>query len=259
MNLIDFHCHLDAEEYNENRISIIKECFNNGFKAIVQVADPYKDTSVLATETLLNADNRIYGMIGAHPHQADQYNHQIEQKIIYFHKKWNAIGLGEVGLDYYYQFSSRENQTQVFCRQIALAHELQSPLIIHSRSAEADVLRLLQQHKFDQPVIFHCYSGSLPHALEIIKRGYYLSFSGIITFKKADEIREIATLVPLDHIFCETDSPYLAPVPYRGQTNSPAHVKMVVETLAKLKNSTFETITQAIWNNFKTLFQLKQK
>ncbi len=257
MNYIDFHCHLDFKEFDATRAQIIKECFASGFSRVVTVADPYEDGSFERTAETLACHQNISCMTAAHPHQADAYTPEIEKRIFSFIETYHAVGFGEAGLDFHYNLSTPENQLLVFKRQIAMAAELKLPLIIHSRNAEAEVLSALAEARFDRPVVFHCYTGNKEHAEEIIKRGFYISFSGIITFKKADFLREIATIVPLDRLFTETDSPYLAPEPFRGKTNTPLRVMLVAEKVAALRGIPLAELNHAINENYKQVTQKK--
>jgi TatD DNase family protein len=250
MNYIDFHCHLDFIDFDGKRADIVKECFDSGFSRIVTVADPYEEGSFQRTVETLGCDSRVSCMTAAHPHNADKYSPEIEKNIIAFIQKNNAVGLGEAGLDFHYNLSEPETQIKVFKRQIALADELALPLIIHSRNAETQVLSALEEYKFDRPVVFHCYTGSIEDAEEIIKRGYYISISGIATFKKSQFLRDIAQMVPLDRIFTETDSPYLSPEPFRGKTNTPLRVKIVAEKVAEVKGIPVKELNKAINENY---------
>ena len=208
---IDFHCHLDDPCYEENRWSIIDQCFASGFRKLVTVADPYDEGSLERTAEILSYRPDIDCTTGAHPHNADRYSPEIEKRISGFRERFKILAIGEVGLDFHYNFSTPENQVNVFKRQIALARECALPLVIHSRLAEKEVLEILAQEKFALPAVFHCYTGDGAAAKEILHRGYSISFSGIITFKKAMELRRIVEETPLDRLFCETDSPYFAP------------------------------------------------
>lgn len=250
MNYMDFHCHLDFKDYDGKRQDIVKQCFDAGFTRIVTVADPYEEGSFERTEETLQCDERVVCMAAAHPHNADQYNQTIENNIIRFIEKNKAAGFGEAGLDYHYNLSSPENQRRVFARQIEMAKDLGLPLIIHSRKAESEVMELLEQGRFDRPAVFHCYTGTMEDAEEIIKRGYYISISGIVTFKKTQFLRDIANMIPLDRIFTETDSPYLAPMPNRGKTNIPLWVTHVADKIAEVKNIPVERLNQAVNENY---------
>lgn len=251
MNDIDFHCHLDYKEYDGSRKEIVEECFDSGFSAVVTVADPYEEGSYERTVEAMQYNANVFCMAAAHPHNADRYTPGIEQGILTFIEQNKAVGYGEAGLDFHYNLSAPDNQRRVFQRQIALADELQLPLVIHSRNAEPEVMNMLEKAKFQRPVVFHCYTGSLEDAEEILTRGYHISISGIVTFKKSGFLREIAAMVPLDRIFTETDSPYLSPVPYRGKTNRPLRVMNVAETVAQLKDISVGQLNRAINENFR--------
>lgn len=250
MNFVDFHCHLDYKEFDKNRKDIVETCFKSGFSKIVTVADPYEQGSYERTRETLQYHENLYCMAAAHPHGADQYTPEIEKGMLKFIEVNNASGYGEAGLDFYYNLSTPENQRRVFKRQIAIAKELQLPLIIHSRKAEQEVLRIIEEAAFALPVVFHCYTGSKEDAKEILERGYYISISGIVTFKNAEFLREITRIIPLDRIFTETDSPYLSPEPYRGKTNTPLRVMLVAQMVAELKGVSVEQLNRCVNENF---------
>jgi TatD DNase family protein len=246
----DFHCHLDDDCFEQNRWQIIDQCFSQGFAGMITVADPFKILSLEKTEEILACHSDIYAVCGAHPHQADQYSLEIEKNIFAFLAKEKAVAVGEVGLDFHYNFATRENQIKVLQRQIAIARELTLPLVIHSRNAEAEVLQILAAENFALPVVFHCFTGNMAAAEEILHRGFSISISGIVTFKKADALREIVKIIPLPQLFSETDSPYLAPEPKRGEINTPLGVLRVVEKIAAIKNMDATQINTAIAQNF---------
>jgi TatD DNase family protein len=246
----DFHCHLDDECFEQNRWQIIDHCFSQGMESIISVADPFKKISLVKTEEILAYNANIYAVCGAHPHQAEQYSPEIEKNIFAFHKKVKTMAIGEVGLDFHYNFATRENQINTFKRQIAIARELALPLVIHSRNAEDEVLKILAIEKFALPIVFHCFTGNKQAAEEILQKGYYISISGIITFKKADELREIVKNIPLQQLFSETDAPYLSPEPRRGEINTPLGVIEVVKKIATIKNLDTLQINDAISQNF---------
>jgi TatD DNase family protein len=256
-NFIDFHCHLDDEMYDSNRRELIDECFDSGLGKLVTIADPFEAGSVEKTREMLDLSKDIFAMIAAHPHHADSYGPDQEKKIFSFLKEGKLIAIGETGLDFHYHYSTPENQLKVFKRQIAIARESELPLVIHSREAESRVLKTLEAEKFLAPVVFHCYSGSREDADEILKKGYYLSISGIVTFKKAQLLQEIVKSTRLDKLFTETDSPYLSPEPFRGKTNFPYRVKLVAEKIARIKGIPLQEVTGTISKNFDLLFSKK--
>ncbi len=249
----DFHCHLDDECFSENRWQLIDRCFSSGLDHIVTVADPCKSTSLALTADILSRRPGIHAICGAHPHQADQYTHTIEKEIGLFSNSVSLLAIGEVGLDFHYDFASRENQRRTFRRQIALARDLDLPLVIHSRNAEAEVLAMLDEEKFSLPVVFHCFTGSRHTAEEIVRRGYGISFSGIITFKKAEALRQIVKTIPLTQLFSETDAPYLSPEPKRGEINTPLGVIPVTKMIAALMELDEGQIKEAISQNLSRL------
>ncbi len=250
---IDFHCHLDDSCFDQNRWRIIAECFASGFERLVIAADPQEERSLALAAEMLDRYPGIDAIAGAHPHQADRYEKQIEKRLLDFLEQSRIQALGESGLDFHYDFSSRENQLRVFTRQVAIASERSLPLVIHARRAEAQVLAILAREKFVPPVVFHCFTGSMAEAEEILARGYFLSFSGIITFRKAAELRAIVERTPLDRLFSETDSPYLAPEPERGQTNTPLAVVRVVKKIAEIKGIAEAAVRQQIVENYRRL------
>jgi len=246
---IDFHCHLDDPCFEKNRWQLIDQCFSSGFAKLVTVADPFNGQSIEKTTEMLAYHPDIQALIGAHPHQADSYSPEIEKRMIAFYQQFKILAVGEVGLDYHYNFSLGDKQISVFKRQIAIAREWSLPLVIHSRNAEEIVLKILASEKFPNPVVFHCYTGNKLAASEILQRGYFISFSGIITFKNANELREIVEKTPLQQLFSETDSPYLSPEPNRGEINTPLSVIQVVEKIAAIKNVNTMQINAAISQN----------
>lgn len=249
----DFHCHLDDDSFAQEWRPLINRCFARGMANIVTVADPFNEVSLARTEEIAAYHARIHSVCGAHPHQADAYSPEIEKRIFAFCEKMKCMAVGEAGLDFHYDFARRENQEKTFSRQIAIARELALPLVIHSRKAEAEVLEMLHAEKFPGPVIFHCYTGNMASAEEILRRGYFISISGIVTFKKADELREIVKKIPMENLFTETDSPYLSPEPRRGATNTPLGVIEVVRQVAALKNVTEAQVNETVARNLSRL------
>lgn len=254
MNFLDFHCHLDAREYGDCRQEVVDECFNSGISKLVTIIDPFRINSYEDTLKVLRDNENIFCMVAAHPHEADDYDLKIEKNILKIIDGLTAIGLGEAGLDFHYDFAKPENQIKVFKKQIAIAQELNMPLIVHSRKAEREVLEILEAESFSKPVIFHCFTGDMEVAKMILERGCYISFSGIITFRKEDLLRKIVQITPLDRIFSETDSPYLSPEPFRGKINRPVRVRLVAEKMAEIKKVTVDELNRQMNDNFKRLF-----
>ncbi len=251
--IIDFHCHLDDPCFEKNRWQLIDQCFSSGFASLVTVADPFNGFSTEITKEMLSYHSDIHAVIGAHPHQADRYSPEIEERMTVFYRQCKILAVGEVGIDDHYKLSAMDKQIGVFKRQIAMAKEWSLPLVIHSRKAEEAVLKILDLEKFHNPVVFHCYTGNKLTAAEILKRGYFISFSGIITFKKASELREIVEKTPLAQLFSETDSPYLAPEPDRGKTNTPLAARQIAKKISEIKKIDMDTVNAEISKNFHRL------
>lgn len=250
---IDFHCHLDDPCFDGERWRIIDQCFASGFSGLVTVADAYDGNSLARTAEILDYHCAMTAVAGAHPHGANGYGPAVENQLLAFLDRRPVLALGEVGLDFHYDLAKRENQEAAFRRQIAIARERALPLVIHSRQAEARVLEILDQERFAAPVAFHCYTGDAVEAAEICARGYFLSFSGIITFRKAEALRQVVAATPLDRLLSETDSPYLAPEPERGKVNTPLAVVRVVERIAAIKQVDAGRLQEQVERNVRRL------
>ena len=185
-----------------------------------------------------------YIMLGVHPSEAKSFTNETIEKIkkLSSHKK--VIGVGEIGLDYYWDKSFSDLQKEIFIKQIELANELDFPIAIHDREAHQDTFEILQKHNKNSQVIMHCYSGSLEFARECVNAGYYLGIGGVVTFKNAKKMKDVVREIPLDKLVLETDSPFLTPVPYRGETNKPAYVKFVAQEIANIKNIQYNEVAE---------------
>lgn len=255
MFIIDTHCHLNYLK-NENNIDvIIEEAFKNNVKIINNIC-----TNVEEFEDVLNLSSNydnVYCSIGHHP----EYSNKI--KIEDFYNKdinnYKVIGIGETGLDYHFTTDFIKEQKYNFEIQIELARQTKLPLIIHSRDADKDMIDILENEMKNGEFSFllHCFSSSKELAYKGLDLGGYISFSGILTFKNATELQNIAKNIPLDKLLIETDSPYLAPVPYRGKTNQPAFTKNILEYLSKLLNKNIDDLAEIIKNNSFNLFKYK--
>jgi TatD DNase family protein len=256
---IDSHAHIDGTEYDLDRGEVIQRALDAGVERILNVGtgDPHSGAFERALE--LAESSSIYAAIGTHPHDARLYNDLAEQRIVDLHNQSSRmIAWGEIGLDYHYDNSPRDVQRDVFRRQLRAARASNLPVIIHTRDAESDTIEILQTEYSGAPRggIMHCFSGSLELARAAVELGFLISFSGNITFKKADEIRSVAGSLPLDRLLIETDCPYLTPVPYRGKRNEPARVVEVARALGKLHNLDFQEVGACTSANFKRLFAL---
>ena len=256
---IDSHAHIDGHEFDTDRDQVIERAHAAGVSTILNVGtgDPHSDSFERAVE-LGKTHESVYAAIGTHPHDARLYNDVAEQKIKTLINNNHVIAWGEIGLDFHYDNSPRDVQIDVFKRQLHAARECNLPVIIHTREAEPETIDILQSQYKDAPRrgIFHCFSGSMELAHRAIEIGFMISFSGIVTFKKADDLREVAKQVPLDRLLIETDCPYLTPIPYRGKRNEPAYVVEVARCLATLHGIDIEEMAHITSENFKRFFDL---
>ena len=255
---VDSHAHIDGPEFDSDREEVLQRARTAGVSAILNIGtgDPHSGALERAVE-LAEAHADIYTAIGIHPHDARLFDDETEKiiKKLITHRA-RVIAWGEIGLDFHYDNSPRDVQMKVFQRQLQLAGEANLPVIIHTREAEAETIEILKSEVADGPPgIMHCFSGSSWLAQQAIALGFYISLSGIVTFKKADELRTIAKQVPMDRLLIETDCPFLAPVPYRGKRNEPAYVVEVARCLADLHGKTIEEVGQITSENFAGLFE----
>lgn len=252
--MIDTHAHIDAEEFDADRIEVIERSFREGVRAIVIPAiEPGRFDSTLSATRL---HENIYAAIGIHPHSSASVTEQDFNKIYEYAGKDKVVAIGEIGLDYYYDFSPVDAQTKVFRRQLQIAKELDMPVIIHNRDSDDDLLRIYEDEQ-DGTLrgVLHCFYGTkdyLSHALDL---GLNVSFTGNVTFKKFDS-HEALLNVPNDRFMIETDSPYMTPVPYRGKRNEPKYVKYVAEKIAELKSLTIHEVIDMTTKNAKKFFNL---
>ena len=258
MFLTDSHCHLDFTDFGADLDSVIKNASENGVKRMVSIGTTKDDfANALA---LTQKYNNIYCSFGIHPHEATQYADIRAEEIVSYVKADRIIGIGECGLDYFYENSSKAIQAIVFKEHIKAGLLTDLPLMIHTRDADADTMAIIDEIDRNKKLkaVIHCFSSSADFAKFALERGFYLSFSGIITFGKAENVREVLKTVPLERILIETDSPFLAPTPFRGKRNEPAYVRYVAEKVAEIRGLSLENLAIILENNFKTLFKRVQ-
>jgi TatD DNase family protein len=257
---VDSHAHIDGPEFDADRDEVIQRARDAGVSSILNVGtgDPHSGAFERALELTTKYPD-VYAALGVHPHDARLFDDKAEQLLSdLISQNPHVIAWGEIGLDFHYDNSPRDVQTAVFRRQLQLARAAKLPVIIHTREAEAETIEILRSEWADSELtgVMHCFSGSLQLALQAIELGFSISFSGIVTFKKADELRAVANAVPLDRLLIETDCPFLAPVPYRGKRNEPAFVVEVARCLAGLRELSLEETAKVTTNNFTRLFNL---
>jgi len=253
--LVDSHCHLNYEGLIEDLDEVVARARNAGVSQMQTICTSLKEFDQILAIAKKYED--IYCSVGVHPHNTEKEG-EISPEILssLASSDDNIIGIGETGLDYFYEHSDRNIQKKYFMDHIHTAANIQKPIIVHSRSADEDTIDLLTigMKEKEYPGLIHCFSSSKELAQKSLDLGLYISIAGIITFNKATELQEIVKYLPLDKLLIETDSPYLAPVPHRGKTNEPSYVRFVAEKIAELKNISFEEVAEATTNNFSKLF-----
>jgi TatD DNase family protein len=259
MSLIDSHCHLNYDYLPKTVDDLVREAHEQGIETLVTIGVDLG--SIEEVQKISEKFENVFHTIGVHPHEATTLGDAdlITLEKAAQHPKCRAIG--EIGLDYHYEHSPREIQKEKLERQFEIALRLKKPVVIHSREGEEDLLVLLE--KFSRqingefiPGIIHCFSGTVAFGQKCLDLGFYISFSGILTFKKADEIRTAARNFPLDRILVETDSPYLAPIPHRVKKCEPSMVKVTAQKLAEVRNISFEEVARVTTENAKRVFRI---
>ena len=260
--MIDSHCHLADEQFAADLAAVVARARAAGVDGALCILDALNDEEARRADGVAAAWPDIAFAIGVHPHQAgavDEAAGGLDGVIPFVRgaveARAGACGIGEIGLDYHYDFAPRETQIEVFRRQIALARELGWPIVIHTREADADTLDAIRaEGNGDVKGVFHCFTGDAAFARQALDLGFHVSFSGIVTFRNAAAIREAAAIVPAERLLAETDSPYLSPAPYRGRRNEPARVAQVVDTLAEVRGVDRDDIIEATRRSYGRLF-----
>ncbi|MBA5255621.1 TatD family hydrolase [Enterococcus hirae] len=255
--IFDSHTHLNAEQFNDDIPETIERAKELG---VTKMAVVGFNTPTIEKSLQLSHDySNIYSIIGWHPTEAGSYTKDIEKKLQEQLTMPKVVALGEIGLDYYWMEDPKEVQAEVFRRQIAIAKEMNLPISIHTREALADTYQILKEEDIrDIGGIMHSFSGDFEWAKRFLDLGMHISFSGVVTFKKAQDVQEAATHVPLDRLLVETDAPYLAPVPYRGKRNEPGYTRYTVEKIAELRNLPIEEVALQTWKNAHRLFRIAE-
>ncbi|RXJ00897.1 TatD family deoxyribonuclease [Anaerobacillus alkaliphilus] len=253
--LFDTHAHLNADQFEEDVEEVIKRAQAEGVTNIVVVG--FDEKTIKGALQLAEDYEFIYAAVGWHPVDAIDMTekHLAWLEELASHPK--VVALGEMGLDYYWDKSPKEVQQEVFRKQIQLARKVKLPIIIHNRDAHEDIVKILkEEHAHEIGGIMHCFGSSLEIAKQCISMNFFISFGGPVTFKNAKRPKEVAKEIPLEWLLIETDCPYLAPHPYRGKRNEPSYVKLVAETIAELKEMTYDEVVQVTNDNAKRLFAI---
>lgn len=254
--IFDSHTHLDDVRFDQDRDDVVKRALEAG---VTLMMNPGADleSSKRAVE-LSKRYPSVYAAVGIHPHDAKSADDLTLELIRQLAKSPKVCAIGEIGLDFHYDFSPRDVQRQVFINQIHMAKALNLPIIIHDREANQEIFDTLSNHKaFETGVLMHCYSGSAELAKEYIKRGAMLSIAGPVTFDNAKKLKQVVETIGLEHLMIETDAPYLTPMPHRGKRNEAAYVTFVAKQIALIKGITFEEVSETTYANAKSFFRIK--
>jgi TatD DNase family protein len=251
MTLIDVHTHLHM--LDQPPAEAVQTAVSAGVTRMITIGTNPTDHPWVLRDIDLYAPH-VFGALGIHPHEAEIFDDSVEQALRKGLDHPRIIAAGEMGLDYYYDNAPRETQKSVFRRQLAIAEEKKLPVEIHTRDAEADTITILKEFSGRVKGLLHCFSGTRSLAEEALALGFDISLSGIVTFKKAEELREVVKMVPLDRFHVETDAPFLAPIPHRGKKNVPSFVQHTAEQVAALKGLTLEELSKRTLENAKRLF-----
>lgn len=239
--LIDTHAHLDM-------------LTDLDISGVGKVVVPSVEIKTMEKVVALSKHPNIYSMVGIYPSEAKTYTQEIEDKITELAKNQKVVAIGEIGLDYYWDKSFVDLQKEVFIKQIKLANKLELPIVVHDREAHKDCFDILKKNNDGSKILFHCFSGSVEFMRECVKQGWVIAIGGVVTFKNAIKMKEVAQEVPLEKLVLETDAPYLTPVPFRGKENKPAYVRYVAEEIAKIRGISIEEIIDITTRNAEGFF-----
>ena len=248
---IDTHCHL-ADPKLSDTSAVVNEYLRAGVEKVMTMGC-CANTSEIGLKQSKEYES-VYFASGVHPSDSNGYDNKERDRIIQYAKDPKCVAIGEIGLDYYWEPYDKEKQKSVFIDQIEIANELKLPICVHMRDATQDTLQVLKEHKPIYGGVLHCFAGSQETAKILLNQGYYIAFGGTVTFKNANKVLGVANFVPSDRILTETDSPFLAPTPYRGTVNSPKNIPIICDFLAKLRGEQLETLAKNVMDNALTLF-----
>lgn len=257
--MIDSHCHLAGEEFTADLAAVVGRAKESGLAGALVILGAEDQAELARAKHVSSAWEGVRFSVGVHPHQAGQFAADpaaaARQTRASIDAEPLSRAVGEIGLDYHYDFSPRDVQQHVFREQVRLASSLRLPIVIHTREADVDTLQILGEGKaYEIGGVFHCFTGDREMAKRCLDLGFHVSLAGIVTFPRALELKEVARMVPLDRLLVETDSPFLAPVPHRGTRNEPAHVVRVAEVIAELRGTTVAEIDHVTQANYERLF-----
>lgn len=252
--IFDTHAHYDSDSFDEDRENVIKELQGNGVIGVLNCgSDLY---GLRKSVELAKEFDMFYAAVGIHPENADEFNEDVVKEIKEFVKHEKVKAIGEIGLDYYWEENPpREVQKEVFRAQMKLADELNLPVVIHDRDAHKDTLEIMKE--FPNVIgVVHCFSGSVEFAKECIKLGYYIGFTGVLTFKNAKKLVDVCREIPAERMLVETDCPFMAPVPFRGKRNKSDYIEYIIDKMSEIREIPGEEMNEILLNNKKRLFKI---
>ncbi|MEN8433029.1 TatD family hydrolase [Clostridium septicum] len=254
--IFDTHAHYDDEAFDEDRDLVLREINKNGVIGVMNCSSSYE--SIEKTDNLTKKYDFIYGALGIHPENANEFNYKVKSEIINYIEQNNKIlAIGEIGLDYYWDENpSKEVQKEVFRAQMQMAKELKLPVVIHDREAHGDTLEIIKEFPEVNGIV-HCFSGSVEFAKECVKLGYYIGITGVVTFKNAKKIVDVVKEIPVDKLLVETDCPYMAPVPNRGKRNKSDYIGYIIEQIGDIKEINPKEVNLKLNQNFRDLLKNK--
>ena len=256
MNLVDSHCHLDNPKFAADIDGVMERAAQAGVNRMVSIGTGEGPRDMDCALKVAERYENVFATAGIHPHDASKAASESFAMLRELIRRPKCLAVGEIGLDYHYDFSPRDVQQHVFGEQLEIAREAQKPIIIHTREAWSDTLRMLREQWHSGPGIFHCFTGTAEEAMEAVDLGFYLAFGGVLTFPKSNSVREAARIVPANRLLLETDAPYLAPLPHRGKRNEPAFTALTAQKLAEVRDCSPEEIARQTTLNFDELFHL---
>lgn len=251
---VDTHCHLDFPEFNTDRDEVTRRAKSEGIDYIVNIGSSLE--GAIRSLELSRRYDFIYATVGFHPHEADSFNAKVYTALEKLAEEFKVVAIGEIGLDYYRNYSKVENQKSLFISLVTLAKKIGLPLVIHNRQAQSDTLKILKELMPVEAVV-HCFSGDENFLKECLNLGFLISFTCNITYKKAENLRALVKITPLEKLLLETDAPYLPPEGFRGKRNEPLYVKYLAEELARIKGISLEEVAKVTTENAIKFFNLK--
>jgi TatD DNase family protein len=258
--LIDSHAHLDMKAFDADRSEVIQRAWDEGLGAVITVGVGEALSEIEGVVALADEYERVFATVGVHPHDAQRVEPEWYGRIEVLARHPKVVGIGETGLDYHYMHSPKDVQRRAFERFLRMGRETDLPVVIHTREAYEDTISVLQEARDESggPLcgVVHCFSGDYPLARQVLDLGLHISFTGVITFPKAEPLREVLKKVPIERLLLETDCPYLSPVPFRGKRNEPARVVHVAETVAEVYGRPVDEVARITTENVVRLFRL---